>query len=78
MGVVRCLFQNGLLPRIISGTSVGALIAALICTRTDSELPTIFAPNGINLQAFARKGKKGSLQRKMLRLIQHGNTFLIK
>ncbi|RUS34039.1 hypothetical protein BC938DRAFT_482709 [Jimgerdemannia flammicorona] len=39
LGVVKALNQAGLLPRIISGTSVGALMAALICIHTDSELP---------------------------------------
>ena len=72
LGVVKCLFQHNLLPRIISGTSVGALIAALVCTNTDEELPKVFSPNGINLQAFARVSTAGSLKRKMMRLIQHG------
>lgn len=39
IGVVKALFEQDLLPRIISGTAVGALIAALICIHTDDELP---------------------------------------
>ncbi|RUS18843.1 acyl transferase/acyl hydrolase/lysophospholipase [Endogone sp. FLAS-F59071] len=39
IGVVKALNQHGLLPRIISGTGVGGLIAALICIHTDDELP---------------------------------------
>jgi hypothetical protein len=30
------------------------LIAALICIHTDEELPHIFGPTGIDLEAFAR------------------------
>ncbi|KAF7724183.1 hypothetical protein EC973_001255 [Apophysomyces ossiformis] len=41
IGVVKALNEQGLLPRIISGTSVGAMIAALICIHTDEELPMI-------------------------------------
>ncbi|KAG0091135.1 hypothetical protein BGZ93_008974 [Podila epicladia] len=39
LGVVKTLFEHGLLPRIISGASVGALVAALVCVKTDDELP---------------------------------------
>lgn len=37
-GVAKALLDAGLLPNIISGTSGGGLIAALLCTRTDEEL----------------------------------------
>lgn len=39
IGVVKALNEQGLLPRIISGTAIGAMIAALICIHTDDELP---------------------------------------
>ncbi|KAI9094441.1 acyl transferase/acyl hydrolase/lysophospholipase [Phlyctochytrium arcticum] len=38
VGVVKTLFENGVLPTIITGTSAGSLIAALICCSTDREL----------------------------------------
>jgi len=38
LGVVKCLLEQKLLPQVISGTSGGALIAALISVRTDNEL----------------------------------------
>lgn len=37
-GVVKALHQNGFLPRIISGTSAGAIVCGMICGRTDEEL----------------------------------------
>ncbi len=43
IGVVRLLLDEGLLPRIISGSSAGSLIAALIGTRTDEALGQIMA-----------------------------------
>lgn len=37
-GVVKALLSSGYLPKIISGTSSGAVVAAVVCTRTDDEL----------------------------------------
>lgn len=37
-GVIRALFDAGLLPRVISGSSAGSIGAALLCTRSDAEL----------------------------------------
>ncbi|KAH7929478.1 patatin-domain-containing protein [Leucogyrophana mollusca] len=44
LGVVKAFLDAGLLPRVIAGTSAGGLIAALVCTRTDSELKAILVP----------------------------------
>lgn len=38
LGVVKALFDEQLLPRVISGSSAGALIGALICVTPDDEL----------------------------------------
>ncbi|TFK43500.1 acyl transferase/acyl hydrolase/lysophospholipase [Crucibulum laeve] len=43
-GVVRAFLDAGLLPRVITGTSAGGLIAALTCTRTDDELKVLLVP----------------------------------
>lgn len=37
-GVVKAFLDAGLLPRVISGTSAGGLVASLVCTHTDAEL----------------------------------------
>lgn len=37
-GVVDELFKRGLLPKVISGTSGGAVVACYVCCRTDAEL----------------------------------------
>lgn len=55
LGVVKALFLRGLLPRIITGTGTGALIAALVSIHTEDELPRILKGDGINLSAFAGK-----------------------
>lgn len=43
-GVVRALLDNEVLPSIITGTSGGALVAALVGTRTDEELKQLLVP----------------------------------
>ncbi|CAG8475880.1 16014_t:CDS:10 [Acaulospora morrowiae] len=78
LGVVKALNEKGLLPRIISGTAVGALIAALVCIRTDEELPKIFEPGGVDLGAFGKVGSKGNIRRKISRFLKHGYLMDIK
>jgi predicted acylesterase/phospholipase RssA len=42
--VVRAFLDAGLLPRVVTGTSAGGLVAALTCTRTDEELKELLIP----------------------------------
>ncbi|KAG4305446.1 hypothetical protein PORY_001002 [Pneumocystis oryctolagi] len=44
LGVIKALLDTKLLPNIITGTSGGALIASLVCTRTDEELAALLVP----------------------------------
>src|ERR1700712_2728671 len=57
LGVVKALFARGLLPRIITGTATGALIAALVGIHTEDELPQFLNGESIDLSAFASKRK---------------------
>jgi predicted acylesterase/phospholipase RssA len=47
-GVVKAFLDAGLLPRVITGTSAGGLVAALTCTRTDEELKVLLVPELAN------------------------------
>eukprot|EP00930_Biecheleria_cincta_P000999 TRINITY_DN102179_c0_g1_i1.p1 TRINITY_DN102179_c0_g1~~TRINITY_DN102179_c0_g1_i1.p1 ORF type:complete len:669 (+),score=95.13 TRINITY_DN102179_c0_g1_i1:151-2157(+) len=71
-GVVKALHRNALLPRIISGTSAGSIIAGCICTRTDDELLKFWADDfdwesefnlnffsDIDIGGFLRRGGAG-------------------
>lgn len=60
LGVVKALFARGLLPRIITGTATGALIAALVGIHTEDELPKFLCGESIDLSAFA--GDKNATQ----------------
>ena len=62
LGVVKALFSRGLLPRIITGTATGALIAALVGIHTEDELPKFLSGESIDLSAFAGRSKKSVLE----------------
>lgn len=42
IGVLKALFDQKLLPRIISGASAGSIVCAVMCTKTDEEIPSLF------------------------------------
>ena len=80
LGVVKALHLRGLLPRIITGTATGALIAALVGIHTEDELLEFLNGDGIDLTAFTQSSSnrvseeeqllpkdKGSLIRTALR-----------
>ncbi|CAM9218275.1 unnamed protein product [Discosporangium mesarthrocarpum] len=51
VGVVKALFEQGMLPRVISGASAGSLIAGIIGTKTDAELGDFFDPRRLAEEA---------------------------
>ncbi|KAL3435295.1 hypothetical protein BDV09DRAFT_168185 [Aspergillus tetrazonus] len=55
LGVVKALHLQGLLPRIITGTATGALIAALVGVHNEEELLDILDGDQIDLSAFDRQ-----------------------
>lgn len=67
-GVVKALHLNAMLPRIISGTSAGSIIAGCICTRTDDELMKMWADDfdwahHLNLHFFSKPDFLGFVSR---------------
>jgi len=46
-GVAKALFDEGVLPSVISGSSAGAIVAAVIGTRSDDELRGFLTPENI-------------------------------
>jgi TAG lipase / steryl ester hydrolase / phospholipase A2 / LPA acyltransferase len=49
IGVIRVLHEGGLLPRVISGSSAGSIMAAMVGTRTDTELREMLRNGARNL-----------------------------
>ncbi|KAI8972459.1 acyl transferase/acyl hydrolase/lysophospholipase [Pilobolus umbonatus] len=75
MGVVRCLYEANLLPRIISGASCGSIIASLVCVKTADELGAIFDPTNIRLDVFEREGCPETALMRIHRLLSNGTLF---
>jgi len=73
-GVLKALHQQNLLPRVISGSSAGSIVAALVGTRTSDEMDDLFVPGTIDLTFFP---PAGSLWRKMRRLLFEGHLMEI-
>ncbi len=55
LGVVKALWNADLLPDVISGASMGAMVAAGVCSRTDDELDELFAPDVPDLERIGLK-----------------------
>ncbi|RLA49498.1 MAG: DUF3336 domain-containing protein [Gammaproteobacteria bacterium] len=51
LGVVRALLDEGLLPKVISGSSAGALVAGVVGTHTDEELQHFYDPANVLFEA---------------------------
>jgi hypothetical protein len=61
-GIVRGLMEQGLLPRIIAGSSVGAIVAAIAAVHTDKELKALYTNiHDFNLSFFANETTMGAL-----------------
>lgn len=73
IGVLKALFEQGLLPKIISGTSAGSIVAAVICTRKDEEIPRIleqFAHG--DLAVFTDRDNPETWYTHLLRTLSYG------
>ena len=51
LGVVKTLLEQNLLPRVISGSSAGALVAAVVGAHNDKELQQFYDPSKLHFEA---------------------------
>lgn len=56
LGVIKALWERGLLPQTIAGSSVGAIVAGILGTHTDAEIPDLFNPETHHLKAWKWNG----------------------
>ncbi|KAH6609083.1 nte family [Trichoderma cornu-damae] len=73
VGVLKALFEAQLLPRIISGASAGSIVCAVMCTRTDEEIPLLLQefPYG-DLAVFEAQDSQEGLLGHFRRLLTEG------
>jgi len=76
IGVLKALFDQSLLPRIISGASAGSIVCAVLCSRTDAEIPQVLKEFCYgDLDVFEREGQETGLLGKAFRFLTKGNLF---
>jgi len=56
LGVIEELIAEGILPRVITGSSAGSLIAGILATHTDEELAQLIKPEQMNFEWFRMSG----------------------
>ncbi|KAF3909228.1 hypothetical protein ABW20_dc0103548 [Dactylellina cionopaga] len=73
IGVLKSLWEADLLPRIISGSSAGAIVASVLCVRTDNEIPHTLEhfPYG-ELDVFGPETEPEGLMARVGRLFKMG------
>jgi hypothetical protein len=71
-GVVKLLSEHDLLPKVVTGSSAGSLIAGFFFTRKLEEFPKCFHPGYWNFSAFHERNKRFSLWRKFKRILTTG------
>lgn len=75
IGIVKTLYETNLLPRVINGSSAGSIVAAVLCTRTDEELSSLYDPKNINVDFFERSTERGNIFVWLTRFLKHGVVF---
>lgn len=76
IGVVKALWDARLLPRIISGASAGSIVCAVLCTKTDAEVPEVlheFCYGDLNV--FGAPGAPENVINKAVRMMKEGVLF---
>ncbi|KAJ4358450.1 Lipase 5 [Didymosphaeria variabile] len=76
IGVVKCLWELQLLPRIISGASAGSIVCAVLCSKTDAEIPSVLTDFCYgDLDVFERAGAEEGVIQKVSRFLKYGSLF---
>jgi TAG lipase / steryl ester hydrolase / phospholipase A2 / LPA acyltransferase len=61
IGVVKALFEQGLLPTIMSGASGGSIVGSLLCTHTDDQLREMLTPEYLAQEVATESPLAGAL-----------------
>jgi predicted acylesterase/phospholipase RssA len=56
------MWDSNLLPKVVSGSSAGSIMASVLGTHTDEELKSIFDPEYLYVEAFRTVGWRGTLK----------------
>eukprot|EP00357_Protocruzia_adherens_P026900 CAMPEP_0114983764 /NCGR_PEP_ID=MMETSP0216-20121206/6884_1 /TAXON_ID=223996 /ORGANISM="Protocruzia adherens, Strain Boccale" /LENGTH=640 /DNA_ID=CAMNT_0002345789 /DNA_START=294 /DNA_END=2216 /DNA_ORIENTATION=- len=71
-GIIKTLYEQKLLPRVIAGSSAGSIVASIVATHTMQEMPKIFDRGYIKYGKFEKKSNALSAVRKIYRILTKG------
>ncbi|KAJ3350417.1 hypothetical protein HDU91_006250 [Kappamyces sp. JEL0680] len=72
IGTIKALWEQKLLPRVMTGSSAGSIVAGIFCCKTDKEVQQLLDPRHINLNFFERPYEQGNPFIMLSRLLKHG------
>ncbi|KAJ5681841.1 uncharacterized protein N7477_001781 [Penicillium maclennaniae] len=75
IGVLKALYEQNLIPRIISGASAGSIVCAVFCTCPDDDLPGLldtYVHDG-DFAVFNKHGQEENIFQKTARFLKHGS-----
>ncbi len=79
IGVLKALWEAGVLPKVISGASAGSIVCAVFCSHRDDEMPEILKNFGNgNFAVFEKEGANGGLIglfSRLNRFLTYGSMF---
>ena len=76
IGVIKALREQKLLPRVISGSSAGSVMAALLGTRNNAELDALFRGERMDFHSWRRLGFREMVRQKSIMDIRQLEKFL--
>jgi predicted acylesterase/phospholipase RssA len=72
VGVLKALMELDLLPKVVSGSSAGSIMAGILCCKTEEELLEQLKPENMILEAFDHGGEEAQIWNKLQRLVRDG------
>ncbi len=75
LGVLKALVEANLLPRIVSGSSSGSIMAAMLCTRSSNQVDELLSLEGVNLNFLESRSDSSTFLFKLKRLFSQGALF---
>ena len=70
--MLKALYELQLMPRIVSGSSVGSIMASILCCSPEDRLLSLLEPCNVNVNAFDWPGQTWPMLYKIMRLLQKG------
>ncbi|KAJ3029844.1 UNVERIFIED_CONTAM: hypothetical protein HDU68_010876 [Siphonaria sp. JEL0065] len=75
VGVLKALYEANALPRIISGSSAGSIVAAILCTQPAENFQAALDPHLVNRDFYEDASEVGNIFPKLYRFMNHGCVF---